>query len=77
MWKHSLEVFPTSVVEVPEVLKKLLGGRAPWVNETHLEFLMALDFVGLACLTTVRHCMDNASASLSSEVKTGCSALSR
>ena len=42
---------PISGAEVAEVVKKLLGGRAPEVDETRLEFLKALDVVGLSWLT--------------------------
>ncbi|TWW81631.1 hypothetical protein D4764_01G0014460 [Takifugu flavidus] len=37
--------------EVAEVVKKLLGGKAPGVNEIRPEFLKALDVVGLSWLT--------------------------
>ncbi|TWW57009.1 hypothetical protein D4764_08G0009960 [Takifugu flavidus] len=37
--------------EVAEVVKKLLGGKAPGVDEIRLEFLKALDVVGLSWLT--------------------------
>ncbi|XP_051775570.1 uncharacterized protein LOC127525979 [Erpetoichthys calabaricus] len=39
---------PISGTEVTEVVKKLLGGRAPGVDEIRPEFLKALDFVGLS-----------------------------
>ena len=42
---------PITVVEVTEVVKKLLGGRAPGVDEVRPEFLKALDAVGLSWLT--------------------------
>ncbi|XP_049595828.1 leucine-rich repeat-containing protein 57 isoform X1 [Syngnathus scovelli] len=42
---------PISGVEVTEVVKKLLGGRAPGVDEIRPEFLKALDVVGLSWLT--------------------------
>ena len=42
---------PISGVEVAEVVKKLLGGRAPGVDEIRPEFLKALDVVGLSWLT--------------------------
>ena len=37
-----------SGVEVAEVVKKVLGGRALGVDETYPEFLKALDIVGLS-----------------------------
>ncbi|TWW54336.1 hypothetical protein D4764_06G0008300 [Takifugu flavidus] len=40
-----------SGAEVAEVVKKLLGGKAPGVDEIHPEFLKALDVVGLLWLT--------------------------
>ncbi|TWW67426.1 HEAT repeat-containing protein 3 [Takifugu flavidus] len=40
-----------SGAEVAEVVKKLLGGKAPGVDEIRLEFLKALDVVGLSWLT--------------------------
>nr|XP_049618290.1 E3 SUMO-protein ligase PIAS2 isoform X1 [Syngnathus scovelli]XP_049618292.1 E3 SUMO-protein ligase PIAS2 isoform X1 [Syngnathus scovelli]XP_049618293.1 E3 SUMO-protein ligase PIAS2 isoform X1 [Syngnathus scovelli] len=42
---------PISGVEVTEVVKKLLGGKAPGVDEIRPEFLKALDVVGLSWLT--------------------------
>ncbi|KAK0132885.1 Retrovirus-related Pol polyprotein from type-2 retrotransposable element R2DM [Merluccius polli] len=42
---------PISEAEVAVVVKKLLGGRAPGVDEVRLEFLKALDVVGLSWLT--------------------------
>ncbi|KAK0131885.1 Ubiquitin carboxyl-terminal hydrolase 37 [Merluccius polli] len=42
---------PISGAEVAEVVRKLLGGRAPGVDEGRLEFLKALDVVGLSWLT--------------------------
>ena len=42
---------PISVGEVAEVVKKLLGGRAPGVDEIRPEFLKVLDVVGLCWLT--------------------------
>ncbi|XP_051929449.1 uncharacterized protein LOC127605710 [Hippocampus zosterae] len=42
---------PISVVKVTDVVKKLLGGKAPGVDEICPEFLKALDVVGLSCLT--------------------------
>ncbi|XP_051941766.1 uncharacterized protein LOC127614473 [Hippocampus zosterae] len=42
---------PISVVEVTDVVKKLLGGKAPGVDEIRPEFLKALDVVGLSWLT--------------------------
>ena len=42
---------PISGVEVAEVVKKLLGGKAPGVDEIRPEFLKALDVVGLSWLT--------------------------
>ncbi|TWW52999.1 R2DM Retrovirus-related Pol polyprotein from type II retrotransposable element, partial [Takifugu flavidus] len=40
-----------SGAEVAEVVKKLLGGKAPGMDEIHPEFLKALDVVGLSWLT--------------------------
>ena len=40
-----------SVAEVAEVVKKLLGGKAPGVDEIRPEMLKALDIVGLSWLT--------------------------
>uniref|UniRef100_A0A674MBB2 Reverse transcriptase domain-containing protein n=1 Tax=Takifugu rubripes TaxID=31033 RepID=A0A674MBB2_TAKRU len=40
-----------SGTEVAEVVKKLLGGKDPGVDEIHPEFLKALDVVGLSWLT--------------------------
>ncbi|TWW66954.1 hypothetical protein D4764_20G0009860 [Takifugu flavidus] len=40
-----------SGAEVAEIVKKLLGGKAPGVDEICLEFLKALDVVGLSWLT--------------------------
>ena len=37
--------------EVTEVVKKLLGGKAPGVDEIHPEYLKSLDVVGLSWLT--------------------------
>ena len=42
---------PISGAEVAEVVKKLLGGRAPGVDEVRPEFLKAMDVVGLSWLT--------------------------
>ncbi|XP_061740413.1 uncharacterized protein LOC133541215 [Nerophis ophidion] len=42
---------PISGAEVAEVVKKLLGGKAPGVDEICPEFLKALDAVGLSWLT--------------------------
>ena len=42
---------PISVGEVAEVVKKLLGGRAPGVDEIRPEFLKVLDVVGSCWLT--------------------------
>ncbi|XP_051916968.1 uncharacterized protein LOC127597715 [Hippocampus zosterae] len=42
---------PISVVEVTDVVKKLLGGKAPGVDEIRPEFLKVLDVVGLSWLT--------------------------
>ena len=39
---------PISGADVAEVVKKLLGGRAPGVNEVRPEFLKALDVVGVS-----------------------------
>ncbi|TKS65493.1 LINE-1 reverse transcriptase -like protein [Collichthys lucidus] len=44
-------VSPISGAEVAEVVKKLLGGKAPGVDEVRPEFLKALDVVGLSWLT--------------------------
>ncbi|XP_048857101.1 uncharacterized protein LOC125724452 [Brienomyrus brachyistius] len=44
---------PISGVEVAEVVKKLLGGRAPGVDEIRPEFLKALDAAGLSWLTRI------------------------
>ena len=42
---------PITGAEVTEVVKKLLGGRAPGVDEIRPEYLRALDVVGLSWLT--------------------------
>jgi len=42
---------PISGAEVAEVVKKLLGGKAPGLDEVRPEFLRALDVVGLSWLT--------------------------
>ena len=42
---------PISGAEVAEVVRKLLSGRAPGVDEVRLDFLKALDVVGLSWLT--------------------------
>ena len=42
---------PISDAEVSKVVRKLLSGKALGVDEVHLEFLKALDVVGLSCLT--------------------------
>ncbi|XP_054621698.1 uncharacterized protein vopp1b isoform X1 [Dunckerocampus dactyliophorus] len=42
---------PISGAEVAEVVKKLLGGRAPGVDEIRPEFLKAMDAVGMSWLT--------------------------
>ena len=42
---------PISGAEVAKVVKKLLGGRAPGVDEIRPEFLKALDVVGLSWST--------------------------
>ena len=42
---------PISGAEVAEVVRKLLGGRVPGVDEVCPEFLKALDVVGLSWLT--------------------------
>ena len=42
---------PISGAEVAEVVKMLLGGKAPRVDEVRPEFLRALDVVGLSWLT--------------------------
>ena len=39
---------PISGAEVAEVVKKLLGGKAPGMDEVRPEFLRALDVVGLS-----------------------------
>ncbi len=47
------EASPISLAEVSEVVKKLLSGKAPGVDEICLEMLKALDIVGLSCLTSL------------------------
>ena len=42
--------FVISVAEVTKVVKKLLAGRPPGVDEIRPEFLKALDFVGMTQL---------------------------
>ena len=42
---------PISGAEVAEVIKKLIGGKAPGMDEVRPEFLRALDVVGLSWLT--------------------------
>uniref|UniRef100_A0A8C2ZPF1 Reverse transcriptase domain-containing protein n=1 Tax=Cyclopterus lumpus TaxID=8103 RepID=A0A8C2ZPF1_CYCLU len=44
-------VSPISLAEVAKVVKKLLGGKAPGVDEILPEMLKALDIVGLSWLT--------------------------
>ena len=51
---------PIIRAEVNKVLKKLQGGRAPAVDEIHLQYLKALDVVGLSWLSTpLQHCVDS------------------
>ena len=40
------------------MVRKLLGGRAPGVDEVRPEFLKALDVVGLSWLTRRQHRVD-------------------
>ena len=42
---------PIPGIEVAEVVKKLLGGKAPGVDEVRREFFKALDVVGLSWFT--------------------------
>lgn len=42
-----------SMAKVAEVVKKLLGGRAPGMDEIHPEFLKAVDDVWLSWLTRI------------------------
>ena len=42
---------PISGAEVAKLVKKLLGGKVPGVDEVHSEFLKALDVVALSWLT--------------------------
>ncbi len=44
------EASPISLVEVTEVIKKLLSGKAPGVDEIGPEMLKVLDIVGLSWL---------------------------
>ncbi|KAI3364544.1 hypothetical protein L3Q82_011327 [Scortum barcoo] len=45
--------------EVTEVVRKLLGGKAPGVDEIRPEYLKSLDVVGLSWLTRLlQHCME-------------------
>ncbi|KAI3355273.1 hypothetical protein L3Q82_018130 [Scortum barcoo] len=45
--------------EVTEVVRKLLGGKAPGVDEICPEYLKSLDVVGLSWLTRLcKHCME-------------------
>ncbi|KAI3369613.1 hypothetical protein L3Q82_025323 [Scortum barcoo] len=45
--------------EVTEVVRKLLGGKAPGVDEIRPEYLKSLDVVGLSWLTRLcKHCME-------------------
>ena len=52
--------YPISGADVAEVVKKLLCGKAPGVDEVRPEFLRALDVVGLAVLadTPLQHRVD-------------------
>ncbi|TWW60997.1 hypothetical protein D4764_05G0010870 [Takifugu flavidus] len=52
-WKEYFEnlLNPTNAPSIAEVVKKLRGGKAPGVDEIRLEFLKALDVVGLSWLT--------------------------
>lgn len=42
-----------SGAEFAKVVKKLIGGRAPGVDEICLEFLKVMDVVGLCCLMCI------------------------
>ncbi|KAI3366564.1 hypothetical protein L3Q82_000487 [Scortum barcoo] len=45
--------------EVTEVVRKLLGGKAPGVDEIRPEYLKSLDVVGLSLADTpLQHCME-------------------
>ncbi|KAI3374010.1 hypothetical protein L3Q82_022568 [Scortum barcoo] len=45
--------------QVTEVVRKLLGGKAPGVDEIRPEYLKSLDVVGLSWLTRLlQHCME-------------------
>lgn len=44
---------PITGAEVAKVVKKLLWGKAPGVDEIRLEFLEALEVVGLSWLTRI------------------------
>ncbi len=50
-FEDSGEASPISLAEVAEVVKKLLSGKVPGVDEIHPEMLNALDIVGLSWLT--------------------------
>jgi len=49
--EDSGEASPISLAEVAEVVKKILSGKVPCVDEIHPEMLKALDIVGLSWLT--------------------------
>ncbi|KAI3359357.1 hypothetical protein L3Q82_002863 [Scortum barcoo] len=52
------EVDSITQAEVTEVVRKLLGGKAPGVDEIRPEYLKSLDVVGLSWLadTPLQHC---------------------
>ncbi len=52
-WTSELEPedSPISLVEVSDVVKKLLSGKVPAVDDIHPKMLKALDIVGLSWLT--------------------------
>lgn len=49
--EHSGEALPISLAEVTKVLKKLLGNKAPGVDEIYPDTVTALDIAGLSWLT--------------------------
>ena len=51
VFEHSGGALSISLAEVAEVVKKLLSGKAPGVDEICPEILKALDIVGLSWLT--------------------------
>ena len=51
VFKDSRGASSISLVEVAEVVKKLLSGKSPEVDEIRPEMLKALDIVGLSWLT--------------------------